>query len=144
MRTIAKKLLSLSFLLSLFFFQFGVLGLAPQALADNSLINSQEGFQSGEVQQAFGNQAPQDIRYIAARIINIVLTLLGIIFLILLITAGFRYMTAGGNEDQVKASIKQITQAVIGLVIILAAWSITYFIIVRLRAASFGVNYLYF
>ena len=69
---------------------------------------------------------------------------LGIIFLVLLIIAGFKYMTASGNEEQVKSALKHITQAVIGLVIVLSACGISYWILIRIRAAITGTNYLYF
>lgn len=61
-------------------------------------------------------------------IINIVLSLLGIIFIILMIYGGVTYMLARGNEEQTKKAKSLITQAIIGLVIILAAYAITFFI----------------
>lgn len=68
------------------------------------------------------------IGILIARIIRIVLSLLAIIFLVLTIVAGFRWMTAAGNEEAVKKAQATIKMAVIGLVIILAAYSITYFV----------------
>lgn len=61
-------------------------------------------------------------------IINIVLSLLGIVFIILMIYGGITYMLARGNEDQTKKAKSLITQAIIGLVIVLAAYAITFFI----------------
>lgn len=61
-------------------------------------------------------------------IINIALSLLGIIFILLTIYGGVLYMTSRGNEEQTKKGQKIITQALIGLIIILAAYAITYFI----------------
>jgi len=117
---------------------------AKLAIADSSLIESQEGFKNKEIQAAFGSDKPDDVRVTLIRIIMIVLSVLGIIFLILLLLAGFKYMTAAGNEDKVKEAVQQITQAVIGLVIILSAWGISYFILLRIRAAVTGTNFLYF
>lgn len=139
-----KKILSAVFLTFLCLLQAFLILQARPVLADESFMNSQEGFKGGELATAFGNEkTPDDIRYTAARLILITLSTLGIIFLVLLVVAGFKYMTAAGNEDQVKTSLKQITQAVIGLLIILLSWSITYFIMLRLRGALFNVNYLY-
>ena len=139
-----KKILSAVFLLILGIFQLNLFLPARLALADSSLLNTQEGFKGNEIPGAFGNKQPDDIRYTLARIINIVLSLLALIFLVLVLIAGFKYMTAAGNEDKVKESLKQITQAIIGLIIILMAWGITYFILVRLRAVASGkTNYLY-
>jgi type IV secretory pathway VirB2 component (pilin) len=71
-------------------------------------------------------------------IIKVVLGLLSIIFLILIIIAGFKWMTAGGNEEQIKKSTATIKSAVIGLVIVLAAYTITYFIFTYLPFTSSG------
>ncbi len=68
------------------------------------------------------------ITAIVASIIKVFLGLLGIIFIVLLIVAGFKYMTAGGNEDQVHEAVGQIRNAVIGLLITICAYSITYFV----------------
>ncbi|MFA6194562.1 MAG: hypothetical protein WC719_02335 [Patescibacteria group bacterium] len=69
-----------------------------------------------------------DIRVLVSKIIRIVLGFLGIIFLVLLILAGFRWMVSGGNEEAVKKAQAAIKTAIIGLVIVLAAYSITYFV----------------
>ena len=61
-------------------------------------------------------------------IINIVLSLLGIIFIILTVYGGFLYMTARGNEEQTKKALSIITQSVIGLIIVLSAYAISYFV----------------
>lgn len=63
-------------------------------------------------------------------IINVVLSLLGIIFIILMIYGGVLYMLARGNEEQTKKSISIITQSIIGLLIVLAAYAISYFVFV--------------
>lgn len=61
-------------------------------------------------------------------IIYTFLGLLGVIFLILVIYAGFLWMTAGGAEDKVKKAKTYLINAVIGLVLILTAYGITAFV----------------
>jgi len=61
-------------------------------------------------------------------IINIVLSLLGVIFVILTVYGGFLYMTARGNEEQTKKALSIITQSLIGLIIVLSAYAISYFV----------------
>jgi amino acid transporter len=61
-------------------------------------------------------------------IINYFLGLLGLIAVAFLIYAGVLMVTAGGNEEQVKKSKKIITYAVIGIVIILLAFTIVQFV----------------
>ncbi len=65
---------------------------------------------------------------LAANIIRVVLSLLSVIFLVLIILAGFKWMTAAGNEEQIKKSQSSMKSAIIGLVLILAAYAITYFV----------------
>jgi amino acid transporter len=95
-------------------------------------------------QKAYGESGdPQDIRITAMKIVNVVLQFLSVIFLILIILSGYQWMTAGGNEEQLKKAQKNLSNAVIGLVIILASWSISYFILRRMVAiATNEMNYL--
>lgn len=73
---------------------------------------------------------------IVAVIIKTILSILGVIFVILMIFSGFQWMTAGGNEDQVKKSQSRIKNAVIGLVIVILAYSITAFIFKNLPSGG--------
>ena len=56
------------------------------------------------------------------------LSLLAIIFIILIIVAGYGWMTAGGDEQKVTKAKDTIEKAIIGLIIIVAAYSITFFV----------------
>lgn len=73
-----------------------------------------------------------DPRVIAARIIQIFLSLLGVITVVLVIYAGALWMMSEGNEDKIKKARTLLKQAAIGLIIILSAWSITTFILNKL------------
>ncbi|MFH1866946.1 MAG: hypothetical protein ABIJ81_02595 [Patescibacteria group bacterium] len=64
-----------------------------------------------------------------ARIINILLGFLGVIAIIIIIVAGFQWMTAGGNEEKIAGAKKMLGAGVIGLVIILAAYAIASFVV---------------
>lgn len=55
------------------------------------------------------------------RIIRWVIGLTGSIALVILIYSGFRYLTAGANEDKAKNAKKMLWWAVIGLAVILAS-----------------------
>lgn len=57
-------------------------------------------------------------------IVNVILSLLGVMFVILIIFAGVKWMTAGGNEKQIEEAQKKISNTVIGLLIVIAAYSI--------------------
>jgi len=71
----------------------------------------------------------KDPREIAAAVVNIALGFLGIVAVIIIILGGFKWMTAGGNEDKVAEARKLIFAGIIGLIIIMAAWGIAKFVI---------------
>jgi len=60
-----------------------------------------------------------------ASIIKTLLSLVGIIFLLLMIYGGYRWMTARGNDSEVTTAKNIIINASIGLIIIMAAYAIT-------------------
>lgn len=60
------------------------------------------------------------------RIIEILLAVAGLIAVVFLIVGGFRYITAGGNEEAAESAKKTILNAIIGIVVVILA-----FVIVR-------------
>lgn len=58
-------------------------------------------------------------------VIQGLLSIIAIIFFILIIIAGFRWMTAGGNEETVTNAKKNISNAVIGLLIVMFSYGVT-------------------
>ncbi|MFA5359826.1 MAG: hypothetical protein WC349_02600 [Patescibacteria group bacterium] len=75
---------------------------------------------------------------IMAVAIKAFLGLLGIIFLVLIIYAGFTWMTAQGEEEKVTRAKETLQRAIIGLIIIVAAYSITYFVFNSLPGGGSG------
>ena len=73
--------------------------------------------------------AAKSVPEIVGSIIGVALSLLGILFLILMLYGGYTWMTSYGNEQKVTKAKGLIVDALIGLVIILAAYAITNFII---------------
>lgn len=61
--------------------------------------------------------------------ITLVLTFVGVLFLILTIVASFKWMTARGNDTEVEKAKKMFIQSVIGILIVLAAYALSYFIV---------------
>ncbi|MBT4856646.1 hypothetical protein HON52_00460 [Candidatus Uhrbacteria bacterium] len=66
--------------------------------------------------------------WVGIYIINPLMSLVGVIFLVLMIYGGFLWMTAGGNSSQVDKAKNILITAVIGTVIISAAYAITNFV----------------
>src|SRR3989344_5784497 len=77
-----------------------------------------------------------DIRLVVARIIRVALGLLGIVALVLIVYAGFLWMTAGGNEEKISTAKKIMVNAAIGLAIILSSYAIASFVISKLVGAT--------
>jgi cbb3-type cytochrome oxidase subunit 3 len=61
-------------------------------------------------------------------ILTAVLSFLGVIFLVLMIIGGIMWMTATGNEKNVDRAKTIIFDSIIGLVIVIAAYAVTFFI----------------
>lgn len=95
-----------------------------------------------QVGNAYGGGVPQDVRSIVVSIIKIVLGFLGIISVVLILYAGFLWMTAGGNEEKISEAKKILTAGTIGLVIILSAYAITSFVIDQIYGATTGTGFM--
>jgi hypothetical protein len=72
---------------------------------------------------------------IISNVIQVFLSLLSMIFIILILYAGYNWMTAGGDEQKVTKAKDTIYRAVIGLVITISAFVLTYFVF---NALPFG------
>lgn len=69
------------------------------------------------------------------KIINIALTIAGLIAVLFLIIGGFRYITSAGNEETAEQAKKIITNAIIGIVVIILS-----FVIVRVISNALANN----
>jgi len=101
-------------------------------------VNAQNLDVWGNSQNAYENigLSQNDPRDVVANIIKVVLGFLGTIAVILIIIAGFQWMTAAGNEDKVGKAQKIMTAAVIGLVIVLMAYALSAFVINAIIGAT--------
>ena len=131
------KIIFLTFLIS---FVLGFIA-KPQPVLAGNYWSSQIGMD--QIGAAYGEDPanPKDIRYQIIKIINVILTILGLLVTILIIFAGFQWMTSGGNEEKVKKAQGIIKSAVIGLIIIMLAWSVTYWTLRRLEYINKGSFY---
>ena len=78
----------------------------------------------------------RDVRETIAAIINVALSLLGIVAVVIILIGGFTWMTAGGNEEKTEKARKMIFAGIIGLAIILSAYAIARFVIDSLLSAT--------
>jgi amino acid transporter len=112
----------------------GVMGLALFAPAISPVFAQPKGSAAydlgSQLQAAAGDKGaaigdPVDPRYVAVFIIRMILGLVGTVMIVLNVYAGYLWMTAGGNEEQVAQAKTTIRNATIGLIIAVASYSIT-------------------
>lgn len=75
---------------------------------------------------------------VIGEVINVALSFIGIVFFILMLYAGFTWMTAMGSSEQVTKAKDIIETAIIGLVLVGAAYAIASFVFDKLGAGSGG------
>jgi len=80
----------------------------------------------------------EDPKSIIVNVIRVILGFLGLIAVIIILIGGFKWMTAQGNDDKITEARKLIQAGAIGLVIILAAFGITQFLINTIFDATTG------
>lgn len=83
-----------------------------------------------------GNKDP---RAIASSVVQVMLGFLGVIAVVLILFGGFKWMTAMGNEDKVDEAKKLISYGVVGLLIVLAAFAVSVFVLNALLGST-GAN----
>ncbi|KKR91945.1 MAG: hypothetical protein UU95_C0024G0007 [Parcubacteria group bacterium GW2011_GWC2_42_12] len=129
-----------------------ILVLAPLAVDFSSTSQAQAGTwwdkaqQGGlnQVGQAYGGAAePRSITVIVIDAIRIVLGFLGIIAMIIVLYAGFKWMLSGGSEEKVGEAKKMLIAGIIGLVLILSAYIIANFVINQIHSATTGDQILF-
>lgn len=79
------------------------------------------------------NDNTPDLKQTAVNIVNLVLGFLGLIAVVIILIGGFKWMTAGGNDEKVGEAKKLLIAGLIGLVIILLAWGIATWVISTLQ-----------
>jgi hypothetical protein len=120
-----KKSLSL-FLLSLV---APLLLSAPLVLADTkSAIQCGVNAGAGET-GCSSSGAGVDVTELITTVINILSVLTGALAVIMIIIAGFRYVTSGGSDAGVAAAKKTLMYALIGLVVVSLAQVIVHFVL---------------
>jgi len=116
-----KKFLLVSSLLFLF-------SASSFCLAQDTVSEMQKQLDAAAQDKGAGFGQPVDPRDTIFLIIRSALTLLGIVFVVLTLYAGFLWMTAGGAEENIEKAKGILTAAVIGLAIILLSYSIMLFV----------------
>ena len=95
--------------------------------ASDAITNAISGL--GTAGGAAGFGARPSILFMIGTVIQVILGLVGLAFLVLLVYAGILYIMARGDEAQVKKAKALISDAVIGMIIIVASYAISTFVI---------------
>ncbi|MFA6161570.1 MAG: hypothetical protein WCT54_02405 [Patescibacteria group bacterium] len=82
-----------------------------------------------DVGQKANISTQQDLPTIVGSIINVLLGFLGLLLLVYMLYAGFLWMTAGGDTKKVDTATAIIRNSIIGLLIIVAAFAISNFVL---------------
>lgn len=81
-----------------------------------------------------------DPRILISRIINIALGFLSVIAVLIVLYAGFLWMTSSGEEEKITRAKQILKSGLIGLLIILSSWAIAIFVITKLGGAIGGTG----
>lgn len=122
----------IKYFLAIFIFSLSLGITAPVLAADSSTLDGLNatagkiGAYSSQVTSS--NDARTTVINKVGGVVGIILSFVGIIFLVLTIYAGIMWMTAQGDSGQVTKAKDLLINALIGLIIITAAYSITTFV----------------
>jgi hypothetical protein len=89
---------------------------------------------------AYASSKDRTLPQIIGGVISSGLSLLGVVLLVILIYGGVMWMMAGGDETKTKKARQSITNAVIGLIIVVAAYAIAGYVLTGLNAALGGTT----
>ncbi|MEK7607269.1 MAG: hypothetical protein AAB444_03690 [Patescibacteria group bacterium] len=70
----------------------------------------------------------QDARLYVVALIRVALSFTGFLFFLLMFYGGYLWLSAGGNDEQMKKAKAVLTRAVIGFAVVFAAYSVTLFV----------------
>ena len=92
-----------------------------------------EDFQAGDI-----GVGERPLEETLASIINTILGLLGIVAVVLVLYAGFLWMTAAGNDEKIGTAKKILSAGIVGLIIIFSAYAIAQFALSKIIDATKG------
>lgn len=78
----------------------------------------------------------RELRETIMMVINIIMGFLGVVAIIIVLAGGFKWMTAGGNEEKVAEAKKLLIAGIVGLAIVIGAYAIATFVVRSLVNAT--------
>ncbi len=92
-------------------------------------VNLAEQVNTGLNYGTFTGLGTRDIREVIFLVINVILGFLSIIAIIIVLAGGFKWMTAGGNEDKIAEAKKLIIAGIVGMAVIFTSYAIATFVV---------------
>ena len=127
-------------LILLLFTTFIFAGAKIVSAQDSYKFAADSGLEQTSVGAGYDTASSTPLTSYISKIITALLSVLGVIFLAFTIYGGIRWMTAAGNEEKVKKARELIIESIIGVIIVLAAYAISYFILRATTASSLRTN----
>lgn len=118
------------FCLSLFFFSGLLVSLV---YAEGNLTTAPN--ELGNVGSKIGG-VETDVTSVVGTIVNTALTLVGLIFFILMVYAGYLWLASRGEDSEIEKAQKIIVASIIGLVVVMSAYAITYLVTAKFGGAA--------
>ncbi len=84
---------------------------------------------AGSAGAGYNTDVNSTVESVAGLVIKMALSFIGVIFLLLAIYGGYIWMTARGNEQEVEKAHNIIISAIIGLIVVIAAYAMSWFVI---------------
>jgi len=79
----------------------------------------------------------QPLPVVIGKIVETVMSFLGVVFFVLIVFGGWKWLVAGGNDEEIGKAKSLIRNAIIGLVIVFSAYLISRFVVsAALRSVS--------
>lgn len=129
-----SKFLSAIAALSQVYLLYPLTASATTATFEGGLSGSQDSLEA--VASGANITSSGDLPTLIGKVISAVLGVLGILFVVLIVYAGILYLTSQGEDTNTKKAKKLLTQATMGLIIVVAAYAISNFVLAALTTIS--------
>lgn len=130
MQIIKTTIIFFSIIFSIFLF-------TPQAVEASAASTLSSGADTAAGQAGLEST---DINVTIASIVGNLLSMIGVLFFILMLYGGILWMTARGDTDQTQKAMNTLIAATVGIVIVLASYAITDFVLGSLGSGGGGSN----
>lgn len=116
----------------------GVAYAADTALDANNASGPYIGLEVG----SYTGLGTRDMRVSTILLLRVAMGFLGIAAMVIVLVAGYTWMTAGGNDEKISQAKKWLTAGVIGMAIIFSAYSISSFVVSQMVKQTIDTGFV--